>query len=63
MSVTDRSATSGFVVQKLRHAATSITGRKFVGRQSLKLELTAGKWTFTPSGGKQGYTIPVVAAL
>lgn len=63
ISVTDKSTTIGFVVQKLRHATMSITGRSFVGKQSAKVELTAGKWVFTPSGGKQSYTIPVVAAI
>ena len=63
VSVTDRSTTSGFMVQKLKHATMSITGRRFVGKESTRLELTAGKWVFTPSGGKQSYTIPVTAAL
>ena len=63
VAVTDGSTTSGFTVQKLRHVTTSITGRKFVGRQSTKLELTAGKWVFAPSGGKQSFTISVVSAV
>ena len=63
VSVIDKSSTSGFMVQKLRHTALSISGRTFVGKRSAKLELTAGKWVFTPSGGKQAYTIPVVSAL
>jgi hypothetical protein len=61
--VTDRSSTSGLRVQKARHAATLVTGRTFVGKKSVALELTAGKWTFAPIGGKQSYTIQVVAAL
>ncbi len=63
ISVDDRSSASGFSVQKLRHAATVVTGRTFVGRRATKLQLTAGKWVFMPAGGKQGYTIPVVSAL
>jgi hypothetical protein len=63
ISVNDRSSTSGFLVQKLRHAATVVTGRTFVGRRATKVQLTAGKWVFMPVGGKQGYTIPVVSAL
>ena len=63
ISVDDRSSASGFLVQKLRHAATVVTGRTFVGRRATKLQLTAGKWVFMPAGGKQGYTIPVVSAL
>jgi hypothetical protein len=63
IAVTDKSTTSGFVLQKKTHAATSITTRTFVGRKSAKVELTPGKWVFTPSGGKQAYTISVVAAV
>ena len=63
IDVTDRSTTSGFMVQKLRHATMNITGGKFVGRRSSQVELTAGRWIFTPSGGKQSFTIAVVAAL
>ena len=60
ISVTDKSTTIGFVrrPEKPRHATMNITGRSFVGKQSAKVELTAGKWVFTPSGGKQSYTIP-----
>src|SRR5262249_5488690 len=63
IAVTDKSTTSGFTMQKLRHVATNITTRRFVGKKSAKVELTAGKWVFTPSGGKQAYTISVVAAV
>ena len=64
LAVADESATSGFVLQKKGHVAKLITGRKFVGKQSVaKFELTAGKWIFAPSGGKQTFTIPVSAAL
>jgi hypothetical protein len=63
IAVTDRSSTSGFMVRKVRRAATTVTGRTFVGKKSIKLDLTAGKWTFTPIDGKQSFTIPVVAAL
>jgi hypothetical protein len=63
ISVTDKSSTSGFAVKKLRHATTTITGRTFIGKRSTKVELTAGKWVFSPSGGKRSYTIPVRAAL
>src|SRR5205085_7937394 len=64
LAVADQSATSGFMLQKKGHAAKAITGRKFVGKQSLsKFELTAGKWIFAPSSGKQSFTIPVAAAV
>jgi hypothetical protein len=64
IAVVDHSSTSGLILQKKTHVAQTITGRRFVGEQSLaKFELTAGKWIFAPIGGKQSFTIPVVAAL
>src|SRR5262249_20973144 len=63
IAVTDKSTMSGFMLQKKSHAATSVTGRTFIGKRSAKVELTPGKWIFTPSGGKQAYTISVVSAV
>jgi hypothetical protein len=63
IAVTDKSTTSGFMLQKLRHAPTNVTTRAFVGKKSAKVALTPGKWVFTPSGGRQAYTIAVVAAV
>jgi hypothetical protein len=63
IAVTDKSTLSGFTLQKLRHAATALSGRAFVGKKSAKVELTPGKWVFSPGGGKQPYTIAVVAAV
>ena len=61
-AVTDRSASSGFTLQKGKRTM-NITGRTFVGKKSAKVDLTSGKWVFTPGGGKQAYTIAVVAAV
>jgi hypothetical protein len=63
IAVDDKSTTSGFVVQKQGQAATNVTTRTFVGKKSAKVELTAGRWIFSPGGGKQAYTIAVVAAV
>jgi hypothetical protein len=64
LAVVDKSSTHGFMLAKKGHAAQSLSGRKFVGKQSVaKFELTPGKWIFSPSGGKQSFTIPVVAAV
>jgi len=64
LAVTDESATSGFTLQKQTHVARAITGRRFVGKSSLaRFELTAGKWIFMPSSGKQSFTIPVASGL
>jgi len=63
IAVTDKSSTSGFMLQKVSHKATSVTTPRFVGKKSAKVELTPGKWVFTPIGGKQAYTIAVVSAV
>jgi hypothetical protein len=61
--VTDKSSSVGLTVQKVKRAVTAVSSRRFVGKKTVDLQLTAGKWTFAPSGGKQSFTIPVVAAL
>jgi hypothetical protein len=61
IAVTDRSATNGFVVQKLKHPAVSVTGVAFVGKRSASVALTAGQWSFTPRPGKTTYSIVVRA--
>jgi hypothetical protein len=63
IAVTDRSTTSGFTLQKGKRAPLNITGRTFVGKHSAKVDLTPGKWVFTPISGKQAYTISVVSAV
>jgi hypothetical protein len=62
ITVTDRSKTSGFMFQKLRHKPMSVTGVTFVGKRSATVRLTAGKWFFTPRVGKQTYPLVVNAA-
>ena len=51
--------TSGFVLEKMRHRAASITGATFVGTRSASVALTAGKWLVMPHAGKTTYTITV----
>jgi hypothetical protein len=63
LKVTDKSSTSGLAVQKLRQRATSVTGATFVGPWTAKVELTAGKWVFKPSGGRQSFTVSVTSNL
>ena len=51
------------VAPSMRASATNVTTRTFVGTRSAKVELTPGRWIFTPSGGKQAYAIAVVSAV
>ena len=62
IAVNDKSATSGFMLEKAntRHVAVSVTGTAFVGTRSASVDLSAGKWVFVPSlHGKQTRSIVV----
>jgi hypothetical protein len=58
-TVTDKSSSSGFLVQKGGKRATSVTGTTFVGKHSVKVSLSAGKWLVLPVTGKPSYSITV----
>jgi hypothetical protein len=59
VKVDDRSSTNGFLLQKPKHAAVNVTGGMFLGKRSLGVTLTAGKWLVRPSLGKATYAIVV----
>src|SRR6266567_496208 len=59
IAVTDKSSTTGFMLQKLEHAVVNITGMTFVGKRSVTVKLTAGKWLVIPRLGKTTYSIVV----
>jgi hypothetical protein len=58
--VTDRSSSGGFILQKSRKTLT-LTAPSFVGKRSVKVDLTAGKWEFVPSGAKPAFSISVTS--
>ena len=57
--VTDKSSSSGFLVQKGGKRAKSVTGATFVGKHSAMVSLSAGKWLVLPNLGKASYSITV----
>jgi hypothetical protein len=62
ITVHDKSAASGFMLEKAKtkHVTVSVTGAAFVGTRSASVDLTAGKWLFLPIlHGKQTYSIVV----
>jgi hypothetical protein len=59
VAVSDQSSTNGFLLQKLTRAPVSVTGTMFVGKRSLSVTLTAGKWLVLPRLGKATYSIVV----
>jgi hypothetical protein len=59
IAVTDKSSTNGFLVQKTKQRAVSVTGATFVGKHSASVRLTAGRWQFMTRLGKTTYSVVV----
>jgi hypothetical protein len=59
IAAVDRSTASGVMLEKSKHAATSLTGVTFVGKRSASVALTAGTWLFMPRLGKSAFSIAV----
>jgi hypothetical protein len=57
VKVDDGSSSDGLIVEKLQHAAASITGAAFTGKRTASVHLTVGRWLFT--AGKTKYLIVV----
>ena len=51
ITVTDRSATGGFALAKKGRPTRQVTGAAFVGKRSLLVTLTAGRWLVTSRPG------------
>jgi hypothetical protein len=58
VTVRDRSATSGFVLQR-RKKLYAVTGARFVGRHAVTIRFTPGRWTVAPRRGSTTYAIVV----
>ncbi len=59
IAVTDRSSTNGFMLQRSAHKSLSVTSAAFTGKRSGSVDLTAGKWSFAPRGGKIAFSVVV----
>jgi hypothetical protein len=59
IAVTDKSSANGFMLQKVNHRAVNVSGTTFVGKRSISVTLTAGRWLFMPRLGKTSYSIVV----
>jgi hypothetical protein len=58
ITVADRSASYGFVLKQLKRKAMTVADSSFVGKRSLRVDLTAGQWFFSPTPrGKKTYFI------
>lgn len=58
IAVNDASASSGLMLQKIKRVVT-VTGLKFKGAHTGKVNLTAGKWLVMPRVGHTAYTLVV----
>ena len=59
LTVSDESSTSSFILEKGRHPVVSVTGTSFVGKRSMTVRLTAGRWDVAPRPGAATYAIDV----
>jgi hypothetical protein len=58
VAVVDSSSSSGLMLQKIKRVVT-LTGIKFTGKHTGKVNLTAGKWLVMPNLGKTAATLVV----
>jgi hypothetical protein len=61
VTITDESATHGFMLEKASRQAVSLTGAGFVGKRSTSIDLTAGHWLALSRSGTKAYSIAVAA--
>jgi hypothetical protein len=59
ISVADASKHTGFVLENAKHALLTVTGVSFVGKRSVTVNLTAGRWLVTNGAGKTLHTLVV----
>ena len=57
--VVDRSSSSGFTVERAKHAPLKVTSADFVGKHTASVDLTAGTWLFAPNAGKTAFSVVV----
>ncbi len=58
-TVVDKSAKSGFAIQKLKGSVLTLTGVAYKGTHVATINLKAGQWTFFSPSGKKNYFIVV----
>jgi hypothetical protein len=49
ITITDRSARKGFILQENLQPPVTISGLGFVGKRAMTVDLSAGQWSFAPS--------------
>ena len=59
VAVTDMSSSSGFLIQKGKHAPVVVSGPAFMGKRSETVALTPGTWTLESRAGRPAFTVVV----
>jgi hypothetical protein len=49
VTVSDRSKTSGFILQEKNATGTTVSGSSFTGKRTVKLDMKPGQWFFYPT--------------
>jgi len=57
IAITDRSPKAGLVVAKTGKPGRSLSGVRYVGKRSVSVKLTPGRWTFTTSVGQDSLVV------
>jgi hypothetical protein len=57
IAVTDRSRRAGLVVAKSGDEARSLSGVRYVGKRSVSVKLTPGRWTFASGAGRYSVVV------
>jgi hypothetical protein len=57
ITVTDRSPKAGLVVTLSGHAEHDLTGVRFVGKRSISVKLTPGRWTFATGTARESIVV------
>jgi hypothetical protein len=59
LTIVDKGKTTGFVLEEVGHTPISVTGAPFVGKRSISVDLTAGRWLYGTASGRLEHTLTV----
>ena len=59
LTITDATAKNGFILEPSKRKPVTLTGAGFVGKKTVTLRLTAGKWALATVPGKTAATLVV----
>jgi hypothetical protein len=57
LAITDKSATSGLMIENAKKKPVNITGARFIGKHTASVNLSAGTWLFMTGVGTKALTV------